>query len=505
MTVFNIEKLKVILPSPDNFILQLDLSRQYEDSAIAESEIYKTYNFIASGEHVFVNKNNEIDKSLINNHVAHSSVFDISGRTITAFSMFDMNDMGITTHDNVDIDENINSNTEDHDIFDNLLLLSNANTLPSARVNSNIILHSINSNSVYGYITPTRYSFGFPGYNDSIEEKHNFVITTHNANSQCIDSEANVKPIGKSDTLTLYHPNKMATTISSILSLGNQIDLQDVNENTECFDKVFVFDPTDNNRLEFDENSIEYWRKYQSNLNHAQEHVTNCFDNGLLIARAFIFPKQTLNNEYSTVKDYLHNDSPPPYEYVRKYKWDDTHFYSNCTQIVFNHRDDNTIATSYINPTEKTTAGTMVTSTYSKRFGSDQTHVHGLLQPPAPSALLSVESDYNYYYTFQFGNSALNTRGIFNQYSPELFNRENETMSDTALLTSKHKTNIFDISFKKRWETICNQFNPKTEQEVEAYKKIKSDLKDSIRSNLYKLVDEIKPVNTELYKIEIDG
>ena len=74
-------------------------------------------------------------------------------------------------------------------------------------------------------------------------------------------------------------------------------------------------------------------------------------------------------------------------------------------------------------------------------------------------------------------------------------------------MTSKHKTNIFDIEFKSMWDyitTAFNNYNPHTtEAEISALTEIKSNLKSSIKSNLFKLVEEIKPAHTKLYKIEM--
>ena len=140
MAVLNIENMKVISPSPDNFILKLDLKNGSETTS---------FNFIASGEHVYQDSDNRINHVLMDKHLAHSSIFDVYNTKITAFSLFDMNDIGITTDDN--------------DVIDNLLLMPNANTQPDSRENELIPMHSINSNAVYGYVaTQPSASFGFP-------------------------------------------------------------------------------------------------------------------------------------------------------------------------------------------------------------------------------------------------------------------------------------------------------------------------------------------------------
>lgn len=479
MAVFNIDKMKVIAPSPDNFIINLQL--------VDASENSYNYNFIASGEHIYVNQDGSIDESLISDHVAHSSVFNLDGTTITAFSLFDMNDVGITTHDNNETDlyslKHGNYNT---DIIDNLLLMPNANVKPSDKVEYNIPMHTINSNAVYGYIATTDKSFGFPISSGA----QIFSMSTHSTHD-------GTTTLGQTDTLSLYNYNEMATNVSNILGLGIQSDI-DASMNFG-FDKLFVFDPTDDNKLNYGEDNegLIRWRKYQTNIQNGSNGVTNNFDNGTLLARAIIFPKQTLNNEYSTERTYIQeNNDKTPFNYVRKYKWDEKHFYSNGLSIVLNHKDENKF-TNY--DFEDPTAGTMVSSIYSNRLGR-KVKQHSSPQPPNT---VDEKTDYNTYNTFSIENSQLEIRGVFNQYSPEIFNRTNETMSDTSLTTSQHKANVFDIKFSGLWRDICKKFTP-TEGEEEAYNNIKANLKKSIKSNLYKLVEEIKPAQTELLKIEME-
>jgi hypothetical protein len=98
-----------------------------------------------------------------------------------------------------------------------------------------------------------------------------------------------------------------------------------------------------------------------------------------------------------------------------------------------------------------------------------------------------------------------NQKGVFNQYSPELINRKNETMSDTSLMTSIHKANIFDINFANLWQSISSKFETHDEDKVQGHAAIKENLKNSIRTNLFKLVEEIKPAHTKLYKITMEN
>lgn len=474
MAIFSIENMKVVSPSPDNFILKLDLSKDGSEP--------KSYNFIASGEHIYVNNDGKIDKSLTDQHVAHSAVYDISGTVITGFSMFDMNDIGYTTHDN------------DEDSIDNLLLMPNANLLPAEKVDYDIPMHTVNSNAVYGYVKTFKKSFGYPEYNRNADTMFNgqeFIMGPHNYG---------MNGYSHTDTLTFYHYNRMATHISNVLSLGTQ---NDISAMYDGFDKLFVFDPTNERKYEYTENTAD-WRKYQSNTNAIGYPVTNNFDNGTLLVRSIIFPKQTLNNEYSTERDYISSTLPQltdPFDIVRKYAWDDLSFYSNGTHIVLNHKDENQFSFSDTTFNPKF-GGTMVTSTYSNRLGAEE-KLH--YKPPIENDLQTDEkTDYNSYNQFEIQKSNIeNYKGLYNQYTPELFNRENETQSDTSLVTSKHKTNVFDIQFSGLWKDICKCFTPRANEEF-AYDKIKENLKDSIRSNLYKVVDEIKPVQTMLYKIKMD-
>lgn len=407
---------------------------------------------------------------------------------IPSYALFDMNDMGITT--------------DDEDI-DNLLLMPNANTTPYERdLSANFIpIHGINCNAVYGYVrTEPNKSFGFPKYNND-----EFIMSTHNKGSN-----GNPEP-GTTDTLSLYKYREMATNVSNILGLGKQTDISAAESG---FDKMFVFDPTDDNKIQVQTN-LRDWRSYQTN--HGNGGFTNNFDNSTLLARAILFPKQTLNNEYSTERVYVPStEVSAPFKQVRRYNFkNEDYFYSNGTHIILNHRDDDKY--NFIKPDTDKRGGTMVTSTYSRRFGDEFGKEHQSPNIAYPNnnekciesdngEMLAPELDYNVYGTFGYNKSEIsNVIGLYNQYSPELINRENETMSDTALMTARHKTNIFDIEFKNGlWKDIADNLKTTDEDQVSAYQEIKDNLKQFIKTNLFKLVEEIKPAHTELYKITFD-
>jgi len=308
--------------------------------------------------------------------------------------------------------------------------------------------------------------------------------------------------------LTLYRKNKKYPThISNVLGLGTQADIKDF----DGFDKMFVFDPTDNNSLKFSNNLKEFRLNCQSNTNHSKYGIPNNFDNSLLLSRTILFPKQTLNNEYSTERTYIRKKdikressrdiSSYPFEFARNYKWDN-HFYSNGTHVVINHREDNRF--NFEENDEDDIPGTMVTSTYSNRFTELQTF-ENQIEPPGPiTDLLSSDNsqihvfpDYNKQKDLEI-KSALtrDISGVFNQYSPELINRENETLSDTTLMTSRHKTNIFDIEFIDLWESVGSHIDNA---------EIRNNLRNSIKTNLFKLVEEIKPIHTKLYKVSMES
>lgn len=465
--------MKVVMPSPINFILDLKVNG-------------KQYKYIASGEHIYQNENGKIDKRLLKKHVAHSTVFNVKKNNqhtiVTAFSLFDMNDMVVTT--------------DEKDPIDNLLLMPNSTIEPKDREVSAISLHSINRNATYGYIsTPKNMSFGYPYY---VEKSNVFTM------SSSVPNGAN----NTGDTLTLYRKNKKyPTNISNVLGLGTQADLD---KNNFGYDKMFVFDPTDNNSLQFLNSLKECRDNFQSNTKRSKYGIPNNFDNSLLLSRTILFPKQTLNNEYSTERKYVdYKDknseiSDYPFEFVRKYKWDE-HFYSNGTHIIINHREDKKFN---FRPEDEQgdnepKAGTMVTSTYSNRFTELQTF-ENQIKPPGTIDLISSDNSkiyvkpvYNKQKYLDISSSlARDISGVFNQYSPELINRENETLSDTALMTSRHKTNIFDIDFIDLWESVGSHINNA---------EIKNNLRDSIKTNLFKLVEEIKPIHTKLYKVSMES
>lgn len=480
----------------------------------------KSYIYMIDNDKIFIKQNNNIFFSLDggitwkklklqtnNDYIGESFIAEILPMPI--YSLFDMNDMAITT------------SYDGKNQIDNILTLPNANDNPNDRKNNSIEMHSINCNAIYGYIpTKQNASFGFPVY-DKLNKK--FIMSTHNYNATAKSNET----LGKTDTLTLYHYRKNATNISGILGLGHQAD---IDQSEIGFDKMFVFDPTNDNTGGFEDTCVD-WRKYQTNdsdysINkNLQNSPTNCFDDGMLLARAILFPKQTLNNEYSTErnKNYFNENNITkklPFHYTRKYNWDKSHFYSNGTHIVLNHSDISSINFSksipYIGSSQRT-GGTMVTSTYSRRFPESSAIEHKNPEPPTQNSYniknedgstTTPSVDYNTYGTVTFiPSNIVSDQGLYNQYSPELINRENETQSDTTLMTSKHKTNIFDIDIKSLWDDIVSDFtkeqNEHQETDISVYTEIKSNLKSIIKSNLFKLVEEIKPAHTKLYKIEM--
>ena len=99
MPLLNLQDLKIISPSPDNFILRLTIDG-------------KDYNYIGSGEHIYqdgidADKKPAIDKTLITNQLAHSSIFEFDeiSTNVTAWDIFDINDVGVTTDaDDIDND-----------------------------------------------------------------------------------------------------------------------------------------------------------------------------------------------------------------------------------------------------------------------------------------------------------------------------------------------------------------------------------------------------------------
>ena len=454
MPLLNLQDLKIISPSPDNFILRLTIDG-------------KDYNYIGSGEHIYqddidADKKPAIDKTLITNQLAHSSIFEFDeiSTNVTAWDIFDINDVGVTT-DADDIDN------------DNLLLLQNSTIDPSAK--TAIPMHQINSNSVYGFVSASRKkSTGIPKVDGGI-----FNLDYY-----------------KSDPITRYHYRPMAVSLSSVLGLGTQMDLIDT------FDKLFVFDPTDNNRLKFTKNSIKNWRKYQSNRDKSSDRVTNNFDFGKLLVRTVLFPKATLNNEYSTERRYTEISSP--YSYMRKYAWDDSHFYSNGSFIVLNSREDNRFENDF---DLSARPGTMVTSKYSRRFGDVDPKPNEVSPPNPPEVTIelsnntvsTIETDYNEVIDEEQELSAINSdifenKSTFKQYMPESINRKNETTSDTSLMTSKHKANIFDVDIKTFWNKLKQSIGTVPSG-------VKTNIRDMIRKNLYEMIENIKPAHTKLYKV----
>lgn len=458
MPILNLEDFNIISPSPDNFILRLTIDG-------------KDYNYIGSGEHVYqdydeLKKETYVHKSLITNQLAHSSIFeyDSISTVVTAWDVFDLNDVGVTT----DTDDENN---------DNLLLMQNSNIDPSAKADMPIPMHQINSNSVYGFVSAmTKRSIGVPKTTSNEKSLPMFSLTNH-----------------ESDPLTRYHYRPMAVALSSVLGLGTQMDFADT------FDKLFVFDPTDNNRLSFSKTLVN-WRRYQSNRDKSSYRVTNNFDFGKLLVRTILFPKATLNNEYSTERRYTEVSSP--YAYMRKYAWDDEHFYSNGSFIVLNSREDNSFTEEIINDID-TKPGTMVTSKYSRRFG-DVIAKSNEIYPPGEIILdlsnntqMTAETDYNV-----VSDPAINAtnsdifenKSTFKQYMPESINRENETTSDTSLMTSKHKANVFDVDIKQFWSKLKSSIGSIPSE-------VRDDIKDMIRKNLYEMIENIRPAHTKLYRV----
>ena len=220
----------------------------------------------------------------------------------------------------------------------------------------------------------------------------------------------------------------------------------------------------------------------------------NDFDFGKLLVRAILFPKSTLNNEYSTERQYL-EDNNQPYKYMRKYSWDDDHFYSNGEFIVFNSREDNDL-NGIIG--ESGRPGTMVTSKYSNHFGDVVTERN---EVTPPSGRMDVNVVYNKVedITSSKESDRKDNESIFKQYMPELINRENETASDSGLMTSKHKVNIFDVDIISFWNKLSQSMGSVKNE-------VRSNMKDMIKKNLYDMIEDIKPAHTKLYRVLItDG
>lgn len=460
MPILELQDFNIISPSPDNFILRLKVDG-------------KDYNYIGSGEHVYqdvdIDRKPIAHESLVTAHLAHSSIFEYRtssnvSSSVFAWDMFDINDVGVTT----DADDENN---------DNLLLMQNSNVYPQEK--TAIPMHQINSNSVYGYVQAIdKESIGVPKVDDG-SDNNKFIMVHHD-----------------SDPLTRYHYRPMAVALSGVLGLGDQMDFKDT------FDKLFVFDPTDNNRLSFSD-YVRSWRNYQSNRDKSTNKVTNNFDFGKLLVRTILFPKATLNNEYSTERQYTSISTP--YAYMRKYAWDDEHFYSNGSFIVLNSREDNSFNNEKID-SDSNPPGTMVTSKYSRRFG-DVVPKLNVVEPPGNVTIVDpdnnqkveIETDYNRVVPDISSESSdiFDNGSTFKQYMPESINRENETTSDTSLMTSKHKANIFDVDIKSFWNSLKTSINTVPIE-------VKSNIKDMIRKNLYEMIENIKPAHTKLYRVIIN-
>lgn len=453
---FEISSLKIISPSPATFIL--DVERSAAPSAESEHVTY-----IGSAEHCFK------DLTLITSKLAHSTIY--TGPThgsITAYAMFDLNDVLIGT----DIDWN-NTNSE----F-SYMLAPPVSTV-SSKIESPIKGIVNNKNAFIGVI---------PGSGNK-----KFVSMTPSRKYVLNDDTDGTyyKYLPDEDAITLYSKQTGSTSTKRTLCVEDEYDVNYSSDNSGGkFDQIFTIQTfnafsTGGNSLRANQN-ITAWGT-----------LINNFDNGTLSVASFITPKQTLNSEYSTVKAI--SGGTTPYKYMRNYmQGDDFNMYVSGDLLVFNYIETKTAANVGVGA-----SATQISTTYSKQIGLPE-------DPFGKSTQYTIIDD----------NDNLARAGVYQNYLPELVNVIDSGFGGTGgtpglpgAKRALHKANIFDIDIQNKYATFIDDATSKivnvfsnisgvTPTDVTTVNtNLKSKLQKHISDSLQALVAELIPAHTHLFNV----
>lgn len=456
----DINSIRILNPSPTTFILDVE-----QTSSLSDSPSHVTY--IGSGEHCFKTA------SLVQSKLAHSTTFSTtSGVThgdITAYALFDMNDVLIGTDTDF---------SDDDTVYADYMLAPIVLDVDEKRANP-ILGIPHNKNSFVGVI---------PGINRS---------TLSETPSRKYDIDGILKYSADKDAITLYNKQASPASTKQILRAYDEYDITPT-ESGDKLDQLFViqtfhaFD-TDGSGQQPTQNITATWAA-----------LVNNFDDGVLSAASFLTPKQTLNAEYSTAKSTLSENQS--FEFMRSYTVRNSdkpefNMYASGNLLILNYLESKRLAAEAIT----TTISTQISTTYSKYVG--------LTADTFGTASAKTVSMYP---------DNITTNHVAQNYLPEVVNLVDdgfgggESTGTTTAHRAIHKANIFDIEIATGAVTNESKFNTVMSEVpsaiATAYSKfmssttnitasLKTALHNHISDSLQKLVVDLIPAHTHLYRV----
>ena len=414
-----IKDIEILAPSPTNFIIKV----RQGNSDGSESDVV----YVGSAEYCF--SEDFLNSSKIN----HSNLYyDIDSTQYKSYALFDLNDMLIGV--------NADFRKQDFPNVNYILAPSLENT--NKKLANYIDGVASNKNAFIGYKSNNRVLPVSPSrkYQNGIYRYEN-----------------------NKDSIIKYKKKDFPRNVNSILIIEDIYNL----DYSSQFEQVFSI-PT-----------FPAFNVGQSLINVNQELVSwgryvNDFDNSLLSSTMFITPKQTLNAEYSTIK----NNQEEPYKFMREYNRTKKTITTSGNLLIFNYIESLTLGTNQII--------------------EDLTH----LNDNSPSM------------------------NLYQHYSPEIVNVIDDGFggtgrdSDFGTKRALHKANIFDIDLtnpgnnanEKNYDLILQNISenisdtafsidPSKINKNEKTKEIKNKLHMSINKQLQELVSEIIPAHTHLFKV----
>ena len=425
--------------SPTNFIISIDGK-----------------NYVGSAEFCFTGGQ---ESELINSRLPHSTVLtNNQGESFRLYALFELEKATVSTDEFLDLS--------------NKTVFANAFTEDSTV--SSDLKYGVNSNLNYAYMNVGggaevpffQNSFGVrlrKQYTNTAAYSYGYADIDHSIN--------------------LYNKNNHATHAANALRLGKQYNFpKDV-----LISPIFKFDTFSGFR------SDESRNRLTSPISSWIPGINN-FDEGFLYVDSFIFPKVTLNDEYSTQK----NDIPGSI-----LKGIRTYWYTRS----FGHMSRDGIVQYYLpalelkdfDPTEEFSSEIAINTEYSEVIGQPDPISEVRYREPKSIRRADWAGEYRFP----------------NAYMPEFIDPSLETSGKTnAGGITQHKANVFAINVSNKYgetnsggiyglleETAQKLNSPLSQDNVdEAYQNIKK----TIKSQLHKAIAEVKPAHTELYRVIID-
>lgn len=444
-----INNIRILSPSPTTFIL--DIEQSVSDTAHSRHVTY-----VGSAEHCYTTS-----ATLLNRKLAHSTTYKMlsADSAITAYAMFDMNDLLIGANaDFADVELDVNY----------IIAPTVVNVADKLNNPINGILH--NKNGFYGVIDSSRHLMQMPSRKFTSDAADYYEYTADK------------------DTINLYSKKPRATSIRHVVRLDDEYDIVHETAADNKFEHIFAiqtFNAFQTNTASLNANqSISAWTR-----------LANNFDNGMLSAALLLTPKQTLNTEYSTRKDMLQDSSA--YKYMRKYNTNnnDMTMYASGNLLIFNY-----IEAATLEPVlDVSVTQTQINTSYSANIGLTE----------ASRAINKAIS-----------NNPMTTLGMYQDYLPEVVNitddglgGDDEPTTTPGSKRALHKSTLFHIDiadssvagpkYSKAMSLIPSAIADSLElSDADVTESIRNTLHQDISNRLQSVVAEIIPARTHLYKVK---